>query len=198
MLISLLVMGLVGQYVEAFAPYVAALRLGPQVWQDGQLWRLVTYAVVGSGSLSLWGLSSLVLLYWLMIDTLRVLGRARLRAMMLGGVMAASVAATVAQFASDQVGGPGCDWGPFWMMQGQTVLIAILIASFAARGRGAVVSRTTLMLGMPIPSRWLIPIQVIGAAIGLVTTLDLGGFVGIVTATYWGWRYGQPRSLRVL
>lgn len=197
-LMGVLVAGLVGQYLDALAPYVAALRLAPEVWEDGQLWRLVTYALMGSGSLSLWGLSTLVLLYWLLIDTLRVLGRARLRAMMLGGVLAASVGATVAQFASDQVGGPGCDWGPFWMMQGQTVLIAVLVASFAARNRGSTLSHVTLMLGLRIPSRWLVPIQLIGAAIGLVTTGDLGGFIGIATASYWGWRYGRPRPVSLL
>jgi hypothetical protein len=82
------------------------------------------------------------------------------------------------------------------MMQGQSVVLALAMAGFAAHSRWSTVSHTTLLFGLPIPSRWLVPLQLVVATGGFVSTRDLGGLVGIATASAWGLRMARRRRPR--
>jgi hypothetical protein len=51
------------------------------------------------------------------------------------------------------------------------------------------------MMGLPIPSRWLVPILLLVATASFVATRDLGGFVGVTVALSWGVRMSRrPRG----
>ena len=42
------------------------------------------------------------------------------------------------------------------------------------------------LFGLPIPTRWFVPLQVAVAVLGFAATADLGGMVGLLAATAWG------------
>ena len=192
-LLGLLVAGAVGESFAELRPALELLRLSPDVWEHGQLWRLVTYGLVGTGGIGFWSAFQLFLVYWFAMEVMVWLGIARTRVLVLGGIVVSSAAATVVQYASNLVGGPFCDDAPFWMMQGQVVVLSIVMAGFAARNRWASVSHTPFLWGLPIPSRWLVPLQLLAAIAGFAATRDLGGLVGIATASFWGFTVARPR-----
>ncbi|MEM6989092.1 MAG: hypothetical protein AAF721_01300 [Myxococcota bacterium] len=173
-------------------PLVDGLRLSAAVWEHGEFWRLVTYGCVGWGGLSVWSLLQLVLVYWLSMEVIVWLRVKRARIVLLGGVAVSGCAAVVAQIVSDGAGGPVSAM-PFWMMQGQQVLVAIALASFATCNRHATIAHTPFVLGLPLPVRWVVPLQMAYATAAFASTRDIGGFVGIAVATVWGTRVGRAR-----
>ncbi len=188
-----LAFGCVADVVEPLRPVVELLRLSPAVWEEGQLWRMVTYGFVGHGGISAWSIVQLVLAYWLCMQLLTWMGLRRSRTILLGGVATAGVAAAFAQAGSELVGGPSCPY-PFWLVQGQHVIIAIGIAAFAANNRYSTVSHTPYVFGLPIPTKWLVPLQLLMALGGALGTGDVGGFVGVVAASVWGWTSATRRE----
>lgn len=180
-------MGCLGDIAEPLRPWVELLRLDPAAWERGEVWRLLTYGLFGRGGISAWVIAQLVLVYWLVQQLVVWVGLTRARTTLLGGVAVAGVTAALAQAGSDQFGGPSCGYAPFWLMQGQSVIIAIGLAAFAANNRYSTVSHTPYVFGLPIPMRWLVPLQLLMALGGALSTGDLGGFVGILAATAWGW-----------
>ena len=193
LLLVSLALGCLADAVEPGRSAVEVLRLGPQAWQQGELWRLVTYGLVGQGGISAWSVVQLVLVYWLVQQMVTWLGARRARLVLLGGVVFAGATAVLAQLLCDTLGGPSCDWGPFWMIQGQGVLIAIGLASFAANNRYSTVSHTPFLFGLAIPTRWLVPLQLLMALGGALGSGDVGGLAGVVAATAWGWTQSMPR-----
>lgn len=191
-----LALGCVADAVGTLRPVVEHLRLDPAVWEGGELWRLVTYGLVGQGGISPWTIIQLVLVYWLGLQMVNWMRARRAQTILVGGVAISGVVAAVVQFASDAFGGPSCEYAPFWLMQGQNVVIAVGLAAFAARNRYSTVSRTPYMFGLPLPTKWLVPLQLVLALGGALNTGDLGGFVGIVTATVWGWTASSRRWSR--
>ncbi len=188
-LLLTLAAGCVADSFWELRPVLEALRLSPGVWERSEVWRLVTYGWVGSGGISAWSLLHLVLVYWLLMELVARGGLRRTRIVLLGGIVIASSAAVAAQIVSDASGGPHCAL-PFWMMQGQSTVTAIAIASFAAANRYSTVAHTPFLFGLRVPSRWLIPLQLLYALASFAATRDVGGLVGIVTATVWGVRAG--------
>jgi hypothetical protein len=185
--------GCVADSLASARPFVEHLRLDPAVWEGGELWRLVTYGLVGHGGIGPWTIIQLVLVYWLGLQMVLWMRARRAQTILIGGVAISGVMAAVVQFASDALGGPSCEYAPFWLMQGQNVVIAVGLAAFAARNRYSTVSHAPLLFGLPIPTKWLVPLQLVLAAGGALNTGDLGGFVGIVTATVWGWTASSRR-----
>ena len=186
LILASLAFGFLADAIEPLRPVVELLRLSPAVWEDAHLWRMVTYGFVGHGGISAWSVVQLVLAYWLGMQLLTWMGRRRSQIILLGGVAVAGTAAVIVQAGSELLGGPFCPF-PFWLVQGQHVLIAIGIAAFAANNRYSTVSHTPYVFGLPIPTKWLVPLQLLMALGGVLGTGDVGGFVGIVVATVWGW-----------
>ncbi|MGH1344252.1 MAG: hypothetical protein ACRBN8_22020 [Nannocystales bacterium] len=173
--------------VEPLRPWVEWLRLDPAAWERGEVWRMVTYGLFGRGGISAWVVLQLVLVYWLVQQLVVWVRPRRARTILLGGVAVAGVTAALAQAGSNQFGGPSCSYAPFWLMQGQNVILAIGLAAFASSNRYSTVSHTPYVFGLPIPTKWLVPLQLLMTLGGALSTGDLGGFVGIVAATAWGW-----------
>ena len=179
-----LLAGVVVGSVQEFLPLLDGLRLSRAVWQDAQIWRIVSYGWVGTGAISMWSLVHLALTYWCVMETVVLLGLRATRILIAGGVVVAGVAACAAQMLTDHFGGPTAA-APFWLMQGQHVIFALTLPAFATRNRHAVVSHTPYLLGLPIPTRWLIPLQLLATTLAFTATRDLGGFVGILAAIGW-------------
>ncbi len=198
--VKLLLAGLsFGCLADAFGslrPVVALLRLDPAVWEAGQLWRLVTYGLIGTGGISAWSIVQLVLAYWLSMQLITWIGLQRTQTTLLGGIAVSGLAAVFAQAASELLGGPSCAY-PFWIMQGQSVVVAIGLAGFAASNRYSTVSHTPYVYGLPIPTKWIVPIQLLLAFAAAVGTNDVGGFVGIAVASAWGWQAMSRRKPRL-
>ena len=186
LLVSLSI-GCLADVMAPLRPWVDYLRLDPAAWERGEVWRIVTYGFVGRGGISAWVILQLVLVTWLVQQLVVWVRLRRARTILLGGIAVAGVSAALAQAASNQFGGPSCDFAPFWLMQGQNVIIAIGLAAFCASNRHSTVSHTPYVYGLPIPTKWLVPLQLLMALGGALSTGDVGGFVGIAAATAWGW-----------
>lgn len=183
----------VGCLADAFVelrPIADLFRLEPAVWERGQVWRIVTYGLVGEGGISAWPLFQLLLVYWFGMELCAHLGVRRVRNLLLGGIALSGAAAVVAQLAA----GPG-RVEPFMMMQGQSVVLAICIPAFATVNRWSTVAHTPYLFGLPIPTRWLVPLQLLSALALFAATRDTGGFVGILVATAWAIRATSRRKV---
>ena len=192
-LLGTLAFGCLADAVEPLRAWVDWLRLDSAVWESGQLWRLVTYGLFGRGGIRAWSIVQLILVYWLGQQMVVWLGERRTRIVILGGIAVSGTTAVLVQFVSNVIGGPSCDYAPFWLLQGQNVVIAIGLAVFAVSNRYSTVSHTPYLFGIAIPTRWLVPLQLLMAVGGALGTGDVGGLAGIVAATAWGWRSPDQR-----
>jgi len=190
-------------YSLSFFPGVALLpylmQLSPEVFQSGFLWQLATYAFAGDydftfgGGSPIWFLVSLLMIYMFGNPVRRQLGQRNFWWLLAWGILAASVVAVVVQVAMWLAG-----WLPvsaFTLMQGQRILLTILVAAFATLYGQATIY---LMFVLPVRARWFIPLELLLAFAGFLTTKDLAGFLGISTAvgvTYGLLAFGGPRRL---
>jgi hypothetical protein len=172
-----------------------SLRLTSAVWLAGYVWQLATYAFIGFGAPSLWILLELLILFWFGKDVFWRLGRKRfwrtIAWAVIGGALAAVAVDVVLRLAGFPLG------PPYLIMQGQRVLLTVLIAAFAALFADATIY---LMFVLPIRARWFIWIEILFAFIAFLGTRDLPGFLGLCTAIGITWtviRHGGPgRGLR--
>jgi len=168
------------------------LRLSPLVWQLGFLWQLVTYPAIGYGPPSLWFLLELLIAFWFGRDVFWHLGRRRFWRILGLAALAGSLVAVATALLAGAAGG-GLLAPPFVLMQGQRTLLAVLVAAFATLyGRATIY----LFFVLPIQARWFLPIEILFAFIGFLSTRDLAGFLGIcaaVGATWWWLRSGGRR-----
>jgi hypothetical protein len=180
---------------------VLPLLLSGRVWSDGWLWQLATYPFIGFGVPGLWFLVELLMLYWFGKDVFAQLGRRLFWRTLAAGAIPAAV---LAELAWRAVAGTRLGQAfpiAFSLMQGQQVLLAILVSAFATVNRRA----TIYLLILPIQARWFLAIEVLFAFMGYLTTRDLAGFLGIcaaVGATYTflvlgGGRRGMLREARL-
>jgi hypothetical protein len=179
----------VGCFLELFIElrgWLETLRLSSGVWERFELWRLVTYGWVGAGTLSPITLIEIVLVYWFATELTVWIGSRRTQLLLVGGVPLAGAAATAVQWLWTASGGSQCA-DPFVMMQGQRIVIAVVVAAFASCNRGVIIKRLPFFFHLPIPSRWLIPLQLLWALMVFANTRDLAGFAGVVLATALGW-----------
>ena len=181
--------------VTAIVP--ALLELSPAVWRAGFVWQLATYPFAGYGAPGIWFLLELLMLYWFGKDVHAQLGR-RLFWRTLGwGALPAGIVAVLVEWA-----GSFAPQGlAFNLIQGQRILLVILIAAFATVNRRA----TIYLLILPIQARWFLAIEVLFGFMGFLSTRDFAGFLGICTAvgmTYaflalGGGRRGMLREARL-
>lgn len=154
------------------------LYLTPAVFGSGFLWQLLTYAFVGFPSGGLWFLISLLILFWFSRDVFRVLGQRGFWRLLIRSVLACSITTTLVQLGLSLVG-----WGrpfPFYpLVQGQFILLTVLIAAFAVLYGNATIY---FMFVLPIRARWFLWIEILLGFMGYLDSGDLAGFLGICAA----------------
>lgn len=171
------------------------LRLTSAAWALGYVWQPVTYAFTGYGTPSLWILLELLILFWFAKDVFWRLGRRRFWRTLAWAVLVGALAAVAVDVASWLLGFP---LGPAYpIMQGQRILLAIVIAAFATLYADATIY---LFFVLPLRARWFLWIEILFAFIAFLGTRDLPGFAGICAAvgiTFTVLRHGGPgRGLR--
>ena len=180
------------QYFEPTAALLGWLRLTGAVW-TGLVWQLVTYPFIGYGDVGLWFLLALLILFWFGRDVYYRLGRKRFWRTLLFSAVTAAVVAEVVYLAGALLGAPPAS--AFQIMQGQTMLLTIVIAAFATVNADATI---LLFFVLPVRARWFLWLEVLFAFIAFLPTKDLPGFLGLVTAvgvTYGALTAGGPKQM---
>jgi membrane associated rhomboid family serine protease len=85
------------QFFASTAAIPALLRLTSDVWQRGQVWRLVTYPLAGQGGPGIWFLLELLILYFFARDVYWRVRRRKFWSLMGWGTLAAGVAAVATE-----------------------------------------------------------------------------------------------------
>lgn len=150
------------------------LRLTPLVWRAGFAWQLITYPFIGYGS-GFWFPISMLILYMFGRDVHAGLGRKHFWRLVIIVSLAAGGLALLVEALQELAGGlllPGA----FPLLQGQNVLVAIMIAAFATANRRASI---LVFFVLPVEARYFLGIEIVFAFFGFLDTHDLGGFLGI-------------------
>lgn len=189
-LIALLVVVFVTFTLQFFAPgLIALLRLSPAVWQAGFVWQVATYAPTGYGAPSIWLLLELLILFWFGRDVFWRLGRHGFWRTLGWGAIGGAVAALAVDLLMRLAGAGHAV--PFVLMQGQRMILVILIAAFATLYGSATIY---LFFVLPVQARWFLPLEIVIAFLGFLGSGDFAGFLGITAAVgiVW-WRLRRPR-----
>ena len=176
------------QFFATTAAVPESLRLDPVAWRGWQLWRVATYALVGYGPASVWFLLELLVFYWFARDLRAGLGARRFWSLLAASGVAAGVVAVVADAVAALISGP-MSLAPFSLMQGQRTLLAIAIAAFASRNADSVIY---LFFVLPVRAGAFVWISILIAFVGFLATKDLGGLVGLWTATAISFLQARP------
>ncbi len=163
----------------------ALLQLTPGVWRSGFLWQLATYPFAGNfdfvslrnlgliTSSPIGFLFSLLMIYWFGSDVYRYLGRRGFWTLLAWAAGAASVSAVAVHVLLSRIG--WTDDYAFSIMQGQWILLVIFAAAFAAAYGHATVY---IMFILPVRGSWFLPLTLLFAFTGFLTTKDFPGFLG--------------------
>ncbi len=168
------------QFFEATAIVPALLRLTPAVWRLGWAWQLVTYAFVGYGGPSPWILLELLVLFWFGQDVRSRLGRRRFWTVVVTAAAGSAAAAALVQIAAVAAIGGSPTAAPFQLMQGQRILLTVLIAAFATLWGDATI---LLFFVLPLKARWCLWLGILLGFVAYLGTKDLAGFAGICAGT---------------
>ena len=163
------------QFFESTRVLIDLLRLSPDVWRRGFLWQLGTYPFIGRGGPSIWILLELFILYIFAKDVFARLGRRYFWRLLAWAIGAASLSAVLVELTAGSVTGET----PFTLIQGQRMLLVIVIAAFATLFGNATIY---LFFILPVQARAFLWIEILIAFLGFLGSRDLGGFVGIVVA----------------
>jgi hypothetical protein len=177
------------QFFEGLAIIPALLRLTPAVFR-GFVWQIATYPAIGWGASGLWFLLELLILFWFGRDVFWRLGRQRFWLLLVRAAIGAALVAVVVQFVQGLAGVGASDAAAFQLMQGQRILLAIVIAAFATMWGEATI---LLFFVLPIKARWFLWLEILFAFIGFLESKDFAGFCGISAAvflTYTGLKVG--------
>lgn len=168
------------QFFEPTAFVPALLRLTPAVWRSGFLWQLGTYALSGVGGPSLWFLLELLIVYWFGADVRARLGRRGFWRLLAWTVPGGALIAVAIEIAVETIVGQSTTPVPFQLMQGQRVVMTILIAAFATIFKDATV---LAFFVLPVRARWFLWLGILIGFVAYLGTKDLAGFAGICAAT---------------
>lgn len=170
------------QFFDSTVVITQLLQLSPAAWQSGFVWQLLTYPFAGVGRPGIGIVFEFLILFWFMRDVYLDLGRRRFWRLLLPAAVFAAVAALAVDVIAGLAG--GVMPAGFALMQGQRVLLAIVVASFAALHREATIF---LFFVLPVRAGWFPAITLLVAFLGFLQIHDLSGFVGIATATAFAW-----------
>ena len=181
------------QFFETTAWIPNHLRLTPEVWQKGFLWQLVTFEFIGTGGPDLWFMIGLLILFMFSRDLIVRLGAKEFWKFLILASSFSGLIAVAVQLAIGGFGFTSFGTAPFILMQGQHMLLAILIAAFAVLNAHATIY---LFFVLPMPARWFILLEILFAFLGFLSTRDLAGFLGISGAVGFSVVYLGPGGLR--
>lgn len=105
---------------------------------------------------------------------------------------AAAIAAVIVGLLTHWIGGVAALQGSFVLMQGQGMVLTILIAAFATMNRNATIM---LFFVLPIQAKWFIPLEIVFAFLGYLGTRDFAGFIGLCVAV--GFTYGALTGWKI-
>ena len=167
------------QFFESTAIVPALLRLTPAVFR-GFVWQIFTYPFVGWGGSGLWFLVELLILFWFGRDVFVRLGRQNFWFLVARAAIGAAVVAVLIQLAQLLAGG-GNSVAAFSIMQGQRILMAVVIAAFATLWGQATI---LLFFVIPVKARWFLWLEILFAFIAFLEGKDFSGFCGICAAVF--------------
>ncbi len=180
------------QFFDSTRLLLTPLMLTPAAWRWGWVWQLGTYPFLGFPSHPFWFLLELLILFWFGRDVFRYLGRRSFWMLLAWGVLTASVVATgihCLMFLAR-----AADLGYYFpLLQGQRILLTILIAAFATIFGNATIY---FMFVLPIRARWFLGLEILFAFMAFLTTKDLAGFLGICAAVGITYSTLAPGGLR--
>ncbi|MDH3746071.1 MAG: hypothetical protein OES47_13315 [Acidobacteriota bacterium] len=153
------------------------LRLSEAVWTKGFLWQIVTYPFIGAGQPGIWFVLELLILFLFGREIYYRLGRKNFWKLLIWVAAIAAVTAIVVELLYRAAGGGSTV--AFSLLQGQRMLLTILVAAFATLYGQATI---LLFFVLPIQARWFLLLEVVFAFLGFLTTHDLAGFLGICSA----------------
>jgi hypothetical protein len=168
------------QFFESTAVIPALLRLTPAVFR-GFVWQIATYPAIGFGASGLWFLVSLLILFWFGRDVFWRLGRQRFWLLLLRAAVGAALVAVAVQFIQQLAGAGATGFAAFQIMQGQRILLAIVIAAFATLWGEATI---LLFFVLPLKARWFLWLEILFAFIAFLESKDFAGFCGISAAVF--------------
>jgi hypothetical protein len=191
-LLATLLVTLSLQFFPSTERIPAFLRLSWAVVTGPYPWQLLSYPFVGFGGGGLGFLIELFVVYMFANDLFGRLGRRGFWTVLLVATPTAALAALGADALRILTLGPGWTRAPFVLIQGQHMLLAVLITAFAVVMRDATIY---LFFVLPVPARLMVWLGILIAFLYFLPTLDLAGFVGICTATAatWWW-LGRSRG----
>ena len=152
------------------------LRLTSDVWEKLQLWQVATYPFIGDGSPGIWFLLELLILFWFSRDVYRYLGRQNFWRLIAWGVGSAAVAAIGVDVALSLLGSQA---PAFLFLQGQRMLLTLMIAAFATVYGNATI---LLFFVLPIQAKWFLGLEILIAFMAFLSSGDLASFVGVCVA----------------
>jgi hypothetical protein len=168
------------------------LRLTPWVWMRGFVWQLATYPCIAVGGAGpFWLLIEMVILFMFGRNVLAQLGRRQFWKLLFSATLVAAVGAVLVGLLIHLIGGVGALANAFVLMQGQRMILTILIAAFATLNRNATI---LLFFVLPIQARWFLLLEIVFAFLAFLSTHDLAGFVGICAAV--GFTFGALTGWR--
>jgi hypothetical protein len=179
------------QFFESTRVVIDLLRLSPDVWRRGFLWQLGTYPFIGRGGPSIWILLELFILYIFAKDVFARLGRRNFWHLVAWAIGAASVCAVIVELLAGSITGEA----PFTLIQGQRMLLVIVIAAFATLFGNATIY---LFFVLPVQARAFLWIEVLIAFLGFLGSRDLSGFVAVLVAVGLTYNILSRGSLRKL
>jgi len=147
------------QFFEGTALIPALLRLTPAVFR-GFVWQVVTYPAIGWGASGLWFLLELLILFWFGRDVFWRLGRQRFWLLLVRAAVGAALVAVVVQVVQNLAGVGATGFAAFQLMQGQRILLAIVIAAFATLWGEATI---LLFFVLPVKARWFLWLEILFA-----------------------------------
>ena len=179
------------RFFEATRVVPELLELTPWVWRYGLLWQLVTYPLAGVPAGTLWFLVELLILFFFGRDVFYRLGRRRFWSTLAAGTLAASLVAVAVHLVATLSGAviPNA----FLIMQGQHMLLALVIAAFATIYADATIY---LFFVLPVRARWFLWIEVLFGFMAFLGSKDLAGFAGICAGVGGVWMWLQRRGPR--
>lgn len=167
-------------------------RLTPLVWLRGFVWQLVTYPFVSVGATSpIWFLIEMAILFMFGRDVLRRLGRRQFWKLLIAAAGVAGVVASLVGILIHLISGLEGLRSAFLLMQGQRMIVTILIAAFATLNRNATI---LLFFVVPIQARWFLLLEIVFAFLAFLSSHDLAGFLGICAAV--GFTFGSLTGWR--